>query len=199
MEKNLFDQLSHKYDTPKQLELATIIQEEIRNDIANSTNKTLLDYGCGTGLVSLTFSHSVKHLVLTDASNEMIRLTNQKIIDQGIQNASTHQLNLIEESTDIKADIILVSLLLLHVPNTALILRKLFDVLNTNGQLIIIDFDLNNEINDSRVHNGFDQRELDMLLKKIGFSTTFFHNFHHGKGLFMKKDATLFKAVATKK
>lgn len=199
MEKNLFDQLSHKYDTPKQLELATIIQEEIRNDIANSTNKTLLDYGCGTGLVSLTFSHSVKHLVLTDASNEMIRLTNQKIIDQGIQNASSYQLNLIEESTDIKADIILVSLLLLHVPNTALILRKLFDVLNANGQLIIIDFDLNNEINDSRVHNGFDQIELDMLLKKIGFSTTFFHNFHHGKELFMKKDATLFKAVTTKK
>ncbi|MEG0619219.1 MAG: class I SAM-dependent methyltransferase [Bacilli bacterium] len=198
MEKNLFDQLSHKYDSKKQLELAAIIQEEIRTDIANSTNKTMLDYGCGTGLVSLAFSESVKKLILTDASSEMIRLTNQKIGDLGIQNASTHQLDLIKDTTDIKADIILASLLLLHVPDTTLILSRLFDVLNENGRLIIVDFDLNQHISDPRVHNGFDQEKLAILLKEIGFSNVTSHNFYQGKELFMKKEATLFKAVTSK-
>lgn len=198
MEKNLFDQLSHKYDTKERFELAKIIQNEIRPDIVEHTNKSLLDYGCGTGLVSLDFSKEVKSLILADASSEMLQLTKQKIEQLGLTNATTIQLDLIKEDTDIKVDTIITSLVLLHVPDTSLLLEKLYASLNEGGQLIIVDFDLNEKINDPRVHNGFDQDKLTALLEQTGFNKISSNNFHSGKNLFMKQDATLFKAVASK-
>ncbi len=56
---------------------------------------------------------------------------------------------------DLKADIVLMSLVLLHIPDTKKILQELFNILNDGGKLMIVDFDKNDHISHPKVHNGF--------------------------------------------
>lgn len=47
---------------------------------------------------------------------------------------------------------------------------KLYELLAPGGQLIIVDFDKNEQISHPKVHNGFTQEELNDRLKKLALS-----------------------------
>lgn len=198
MSNELFDGIAKKYDTEKQIELAKIIENEVLKELNEAKDKTLLDYGSGTGLVSLGLVDYVKELFLVDSSKEMTAIATQKITDKQITNAQAICRDLLDEELDLKVDIILVSLVLLHIPNTELILSKLYNQLKPGGQLIIVDFDLNEKINDSRVHNGFEQNDLKGKLLEVGFKDTSSRIFYQGKELFMKQDASLVLTLGSK-
>ena len=92
----------------------------------------------------------------------------------------------------------LLSLVLLHIPDTKKILQELFTILNQDGKLIIIDFDKNDKISHPKVHNGFSHNELKKVLSEVGFKSTSIKTFHHGNGIFMKKDASMFISSSKK-
>lgn len=75
---------------------------------------------------------------------------------------------------------------------------KLYELLAPGGQLIIVDFDKNEQISHPKVHNGFTQEELNDRLKKTGFVSTASHTFHRGEKLFMNKNASLFLSISQK-
>lgn len=196
---NVFDKIAHHYDSPKQLELANSITNEIKTHVGDTSNKLVLDYGCGTGLIGLQIVNDVKEMYFVDPSQEMIHIVDQKIAEMNQTNVKTvigrfsknHTLN-------IKADLIIVSLVLLHVPDTLDLLESLYQALNLGGQLIIIDFDKNEKIYHEKVHNGFVQEELKKQMAEIGFNSVSSQTFHHGKNLFMKQDASMFSLIAEK-
>lgn len=96
----------------------------------------------------------------------MLEVVKVKISRKEIANSKVLYSNFTEETLDLKADIILLSLVLFHFPDTKKILQVLFNILNDGGKLIIIDFDKNNKINHPKVHNGFSHEKL----KRIGRS-----------------------------
>ena len=161
-----------------------------------------MDYGGGTGLVSLALADRFKQLLLVDSSDAMLTIAEDKIKTSGLTNVSSATFDAttesIEQKIDQKVDLILMSLVLLHIPDTRLILEKLYHMLTPNGQLLIIDFDHNDAINHPKVHNGFDHEALMALLEQIGFHSTNIHTFHSGKNLFMNQDASLFFASGKK-
>ena len=85
-----------------------------------------------------------------------------------------------QETTELKADIVLMSLVLLHIPDTEKILQELFNILNKGGKLIIIDFDKNDKINHPKVHNGFSHEELKKRLSEVGFESIEIKTFYQG-------------------
>ena len=191
LSNHLFDELAKKYDTKERIALANIIQKEVEKELEEAQNKILLDYGSGTGLVSLDLASSVEHLYLVDSSEEMTAIAHQKIMQQSLDNVEAICHDLLESNLEVSADIILVSLVMLHIPNTNHILKQLYQQLNPKGKLIIVDFDLNERINDSRVHNGFDKQLLKEQLKEVGFLHLSSDTFYTGEQLFMKEDASL--------
>jgi len=90
------------------------------------------------------------------------------------------------------------SLVLLHIPDTKKILQELFNILNSGGKLIIIDFDKNDEINHPKVHNGFSHEELKRGLTEVGFKSNEIKTFYHGNRIFMKQDASMFISISIK-
>ena len=84
------------------------------------------------------------------------------------------------------------------VYDSHLILTTLFDILNKDGHLIVVDFDKNESIIFDKVHNGFEQNELICLLKQVGFAFAGTHTFYRGQRIFMNKDASLFILDAKK-
>jgi ubiquinone/menaquinone biosynthesis C-methylase UbiE len=198
MEENVFERMAKKYDSPERMALAKIISDRVRLELKETKEKTLLDYGSGTGLVGLALTDLVKQSTLVDSSENMVQIIQEKIDTQDIRHVTAKVLDLTKETLTEKVDIIIVSLVLLHIPDTKKILKKLYHSLNEGGRLILIDFDKNEHVSHPKVHNGFLASDLSELLAQVGFSNSKIENFHHGKNVFMKQDADLFIAISNK-
>lgn len=196
MTENLFDNIAKKYDSEKQINLAKKIQDRVKSELQGTSDKVLLDYGCGTGLISLDLASLVKELYLVDASKEMVEIASQKIKQKDLTNTKALEANLLTMRLPFKADIILISLVLLHVRETKVFLAKLKKQLNIGGELLIVDFDLNEKITDKRVHNGFAKNYLKEVLESVGFTQILSETFYEGEELFMNQAASLCLTVA---
>lgn len=198
MENNPFEQMAKGYDTEDRIELSKVIVKEVKTQLKDSQSKSLLDYGSGTGLVSLELTDLVDSVLLVDSSEQMLDIAKGKIAYNDIQNAKTLCADFTKKVPTVKADIVLMSLVLLHIPETKQVLQQLFTLLNDNGKLIIVDFDKNSKISHPKVHNGFSHSELKELLLEVGFASTTIHTFHYGERIFMNQDASMFLSTSLK-
>ncbi|MGG5339821.1 hypothetical protein IGK01_002294 [Enterococcus sp. AZ080] len=137
-------------------------------------------------------------MIIIDSAAGMLAMADKKIKEAKQANVRTLELDATKDLPAEKADIILLSLVLLHIPETKVILKQLSQMLHPSGKLYIVDFDKNEKIQHPKVHNGFDHEELREQLKLAGFKPLSIETFHHGKNLFMKQDASLFLAIAIK-
>jgi ubiquinone/menaquinone biosynthesis C-methylase UbiE len=198
MENNVFEQMAKRYDTKERIELAKVIVKEVRPELRNSKSKSLIDYGSGTGLISLELSDLVDSILLVDSSEQMLEVAKAKISHNGITNSKVLYSDFTQETPGLKADIVLMSLVLLHIPDTRKILQELFNILNNGGKLIIIDFDKNDKINHPKVHNGFSHEELKKRLSEVGFKSNEIKTFYHGNRIFMNQVASMFLTSSIK-
>ncbi|MGV2942000.1 class I SAM-dependent methyltransferase [Mesobacillus sp. LC4] len=198
MENNVFEQMASRYDTEDRIELAKVIAKEVKQELQKSTTKSLIDYGSGTGLVSLQLSELVDSILLVDSSKQMLDVAEAKISRRGISNAKVLYSDFTKETPQLKADIVLMSLVLLHIPDTEKILQQLFSILNESGELILVDFDKNDQIDHPKVHNGFSHEGLKDILSEVGFDSIEIKTFYHGKKIFMNQDASMFIARSFK-
>lgn len=198
MENNVFEEMAKRYDTEERMELAKVIVKEVRPELQNCQSKSLIDYGSGTGLVSLELSDLIDSILLVDSSEQMLEVAKAKISHKGIANANVLYSDFTQDTPELKADIVLLSLVLLHIPDTKKILQELFTILNHDGKLIIIDFDKNDKINHPKVHNGFSHAKLKERLSEVGFKSIDIKTFHHGNHIFMKQDASMFISSSIK-
>ena len=198
MKKDIFDEMAKRYDSAERIEMANVIAKEVRKELQDSKNKALIDYGSGTGLVSLQLTDVVNSILLVDSSKQMLEIAENKIIYGEVNNAKVLQADFTEETPEIKTDIVFMSLVLLHVPNTKQLLEELFNILNEDGELIIVDFDKNDKVNHPKIHSGFSHKELKQTLLNIGFKSTEMKTFYHGKRIFAKQDASMFISSSIK-
>ncbi|ANZ32505.1 class I SAM-dependent methyltransferase [Staphylococcus carnosus] len=197
MEERIFHRIAHRYDSESQIQLTEKIAKEMRTRMTPAHR--LLDYGCGTGLVGLQFADDVDQLILADAESEMLKIVQQKIVSLDLKNAETMQLNVVEDSLpDIQVDTIIMSLVMLHVPDTQTLLNQLFKLLQPGGQILIADFNQNDKVSHPLIHSGFAHETVKEKMEEVGFNTPSIHTFYQGENLFMNQDASLFLARATK-
>ena len=195
----IFERMALRYDTEERRRNAAVIADAMRRELAGTHGKRALDYGCGTGLVGLALLDLFASMLFVDTSPQMVAQVELKLEAAGATTGSTLCADFTTQPPpDIKVDVILVSQVLLHVKDYALLLRRLYGLLDPGGQLLIVDFDKNERIVSDLVHNGFDQAGLTGLLKEIGFANVSTHTFFHGEKLFMNMDASQFILKATK-
>ncbi|AXF55685.1 class I SAM-dependent methyltransferase [Salicibibacter kimchii] len=198
MENNVFEQMAKKYDTEERIELANVIVKEVRPELQNSRSKSLMDYGSGTGLIGLELSDLVDSVLLVDSSKQMLEVVEEKISRRGIKNSRVVCSDFTKEKPNLKVDIVLMSLVLLHIPDTKKMLQELFNALNNGGELMIIDFDENDKVHHPSVHNGFSHESLKRILSEVGFKSIKMKTFYHGNRIFMNQDASMFIASSTR-
>jgi ubiquinone/menaquinone biosynthesis C-methylase UbiE len=197
--RDIFEQMAGQYDTEERKSIARIAAQEVRGELTNTMHLSALDYGCGTGLLGLELVDMFKTMLFVDTSVQMIAQVERKIEQAHISTAGTLCSDFcMEPPSHVKADYVLMSQVLLHVKDYALLLNRLYHVLNPNGHLIVIDFDANKRIVSDKVHPGFEQSQLMLLLRQIGFASVHAHTFYHGQKMFMKEDASLFLMHAQK-
>lgn len=192
-----FDIIARQYDIPGRIEIAKVIADEIRRHV--TVGKSAIDYGCGTGIVGLELLNIFSNVLFIDASPKMIEIVEEKLERINAENAKAMCLDFeVETPPNLKTDYILVVQTLLHIKDTESILSQLYSLLNTDGHLIIVDFDKTEGIESTEVQHGFGQEELINDILKLGFSKATAHTFYRGEKIFMGKDAGVFLLDAKK-
>ena len=174
-EKRNFDQAAKTWDSNERRQrLADGVFCAIKDNVPIDKNMRALDFGCGTGLVSLKIQPLVREIVCADSSMGMLEVLQSKIRASDLDNIST--LYLPEGELSVISgnyDLIFSSMTLHHINNLEELFLKFGELLAENGYLCLADLDsddgLFHEDNSGVYHNGFDRSELISLLKKCGF------------------------------
>ncbi len=177
MTANFFDEKAREWDQrPRDLEMASIFADRIRQQVPLSTTMDLLEFGCGTGQVSLLLSPSVRRIHLVDTSPGMLKVLQEKIRDRDITNMEL----LCGEIFDLplpegRFDLIYTLMALHHVPTISPLLLHFKRLLKKGGRLCIGDLEPEDGLFHEaviEVHHGFAIPELSLLVEQSGFSVT---------------------------
>jgi len=178
-----FNREASKWDeNPQRRALALSVSRAMINTIKPDYSMNVLEFGCGTGLVTLQIAPLVKHLSAVDTSNEMLVVLQDKIRASGITNIETRCMNLsLSSGSDFPEksfELIYGSMTLHHIDDTAEFLKRISGLLSPGGILAIADLDLEDGLfhddSQEKVHPGFDRGELTALFYNAGLQTRSF-------------------------
>lgn len=185
-----FDQVAATWDEDaNRTRLAHAVAEAIAASVGLAPTLDVLDYGCGTGLLTLALRPHVRSVTGVDTSAGMLAVLDRKVRDGGLTGVTTRRLE--ADSGYAFAgdyDLIVSSMTLHHVADVDALLGRLHGHLRPGGYVALADLDLEDgtfhkpEITDVH-HAGFERGALKARLAQAGFvdladTTAFEHRRH---------------------
>lgn len=172
-----FDKQARTWDQdPMKIERARITAEYCKKAPLRSTRK-LLDFGGGTGLLSLALHDSFDHITIADASSEMLKVARQKIKTAAISNIDITKIETdLSEINDTYSAIITL-MTLHHLPKPDVFFHQASKLLEDEGALMIADLykedgSFHKNIPGFDGHDGFEIESLSEALNDAGFSVS---------------------------
>lgn len=185
-----FNHKAESFDSPKNIFIADLIRQEVEK-IVDFSDKRILDFGGGTGLVTLPLAAQSKSVMLVDISDKMLDQARLKVEKQAIDNVYLLQQDLLTNPLNQLFDIIVVSRVLHHMPNVEKTLAMFRNHLVEDGQLFIADY-VKTDVN----HHGFHLDELEENLSQNGFLPVKSQIIYSAEELFLGNYAELFLTLA---
>jgi len=174
-ERKDFDKEAAQWDANTgRVRLANDVADSIIREVKPTKGMETLDYGCGTGLVTLRLQPFVRSVAGADSSQGMLGVLENKVKTQGLSNVRT-QLVDFERNGKVAGAFHLVvsSMTMHHVKDTAGLFRQWRDILLPGGVLAAADLDSEDGSfhgdNTGVFHLGFDREALKKLLQEAGF------------------------------
>lgn len=170
-----FDQDATQWDEhPGKVKMAADAAAAILCEVTLTGDMEVMDFGCGTGLLGLKLLPQVKSLTGVDSSQGMLAVLHNKIKTLGLINVRAQLLDLASgERPSGRYHLIVSSMTLHHVPDTAALFAEWFDLLHPGGQVAFADLDAEDgsfhNDNTGVFHFGFDRSKLEQLLHEAGF------------------------------
>ena len=173
--KRDFDVESATWDEePRRVTLAKDLFRSISEEVVLTPSMDALDFGCGTGLVTLQLSARVGHVTGVDSSQGMLDVLERKIQSYAIENITTRRVDLdCGDVLDGLYDLVVSTMTLHHIREVMPLLEQFARVLKPGGHLCIADLDIENGEfhgnNEGVFHFGFERQALRESLAKVGF------------------------------
>lgn len=173
--KRDFDAEAAKWDEkPARVQLAGKVAEAIIGQVQLTPAMRVMDFGCGTGLLSEKLQPLVGSITGVDSSAGMLEVFKAKIARDGQTNIQTLLIDPDkDEALTGSYDLIVSSMTLHHIREPKVLLRQLHAVLAPGGVLAIADLDLDggrfHDDNTGVFHFGFDRAALRDLFAETGF------------------------------
>jgi cyclopropane fatty-acyl-phospholipid synthase-like methyltransferase len=171
-----FDQLAASWDTDaSRIRLAEAVADAITRQVEMTPEMKVLDFGCGTGLVTLALRPRVGTVTGADTSAGMLGVLEGKVREQGLGGVKTLLLRL-DDGYALPGDydLIVSSMTLHHVADTERLFARFREHLRPGGWLAIADLDREDgTFHDADTtdvfHQGFDRANLRAMLADLGF------------------------------
>lgn len=170
-----FNKVAATWDEePKRVKLANSIAEAIAQNIPLTTDMDVLDFGCGTGLLTLNLQPQVRSISGVDSSQGMLDMLRAKADNRGLTNVSVHFKDLDKgDLLDGTYHLITSAMTFHHVKDIDLLLENFFKILLPAGYIAIADLDLDegqfHEDSTGVFHNGFERSWLERKFSAAGF------------------------------
>lgn len=161
-------------EAPARIQLAEAVARAILDCIPDPSGMDALDYGCGTGLVTLSLRPHVKSIVGTDSSTGMLEVLEGKIREGGFENISTLLFDIEKDSLpDLRPGLIVSSMVMHHIRKPEALISGLYQMLSPEGFLCIADLDTEEgdfHPDSTDIHHyGFDRSEVESIFSAAGF------------------------------
>lgn len=136
---------------------------------------TALDFGCGTGLLTLELAARAGQVTGLDTSAGMLAELSAKIERAGLTNVDVLQADLAAgDPLPGHYDLIASAMALHHIPDPAVVLKRLLAAAKPGAHLALADLDSEGgAFHDDKAgvyHNGFDRIDLADMLAGLGFT-----------------------------
>jgi ubiquinone/menaquinone biosynthesis C-methylase UbiE len=173
--KRDFDKVAVSWDDePRRVKLACDLAKSIMREVELTLDMDLLDFGCGTGLISFHLQPPVRSLRGVDTSSGMLEVFQVKLKERGITNVSTVLLDPAKE-TRINGYFHLIAsgMTMHHIADVGVLFKEFYRILLPGGQVCIADLDAEDGSFHSDktgvVHFGFDRPQMASMLASAGF------------------------------
>jgi predicted TPR repeat methyltransferase len=171
-----FDKAAATWDEePRRVQLTRDVAAAIIREVEPTGEMDALDFGCGTGLLTLQLQPHLRSIIGVDTSRGMLDVLERKIRDWRLSNVRTLCRDIVGgERPEGAFHLIVSSMALHHVANLSALFRVFHGLLLSGGILCVADLDKEDgSFHDDPtgvLHFGFDRTEVMELLAAAGFT-----------------------------
>lgn len=180
-----FDAVAAQWDAnPGRVALAQSVARAVRQHVLLRPDMAALDFGAGTGLLSLALLPHVAAITAVDASGQMLRVLDEKLRAAHIQRVHTLLADIASDTLPPTAyDLVVSSMALHHVQDVPQAIRHLRACLRTGGWIALADLDkedgsFHGDNMAGVYHSGFNRSDLCAWLTDSGFTDVAVHDAH---------------------
>ncbi len=175
-EKKDFDKEAGVWDEkPRRTKLAHDIASTLTKEIDLTPEMDIMDFGCGTGLLTLHLHQQVHSVTGVDSSQGMLDQLQTKIREQNLTNITTRHLDL--DKGDVLTGtyhLVVSSMTFHHVQHIRPLLDQFYAVTAPSGIVCVADLDSDDgqfhSDNKGVFHFGFDREKMRRAFLESGFT-----------------------------
>lgn len=173
---NSFDARAQSWDEqPRRVQLAADIFAALEKQIPLRADMAALDYGAGTGLLTLALAPRVRRITAVDSSQGMLEVLAQKARTESLRSVEILRADFTKDPLPPGPyDLVASAMTLHHVADIDALLRTFFSLLGPGGQLALADLDAEDgtfhDSNAGIFHFGFDREAFSKQLGAAGFT-----------------------------
>nr|VFJ54146.1 MAG: Methyltransferase domain-containing protein [Candidatus Kentron sp. DK] len=170
-----FDKEAPSWDgNPVKIKLANDVFHALSGAGILTPEMDILDFGCGTGLLTIQLRPLVRSITGVDNSRGMLDVFDAKIASRKLDGINTALIDLDEgHALPGRYDVVLSCMTLHHIKETAALLRQFHEIIAPGGYLAIADLDPDNgqfhSDNTGIFHFGFSRTALREVFTEAGF------------------------------
>jgi len=173
--KRNFDQEATNWDqVPGRVKVAQDISRSMIRELTLTPDMDVLDFGCGTGLLTFALQPFVNSITGVDSSQGMLDVFRKKAKEQNLQNVKAEFVDL--EKGDVMRGsfhLIVSSMTLHHIKNITPLFKQFHSLLLPSGELAVADLEPDSgqfhSNNEGVFHFGFDRKILYQMFTDTGF------------------------------
>ena len=165
---------------PGRVQMAQTIADAMITALKPKGNELVMDYGSGTGNIALRILPRVHRIIAVDSSKGMLDVLQKKLSHDRITTVEIREWSIGQDPALLpRFDIIVSSMTMHHIRDTAGTARALYTMLLHGGSIAIADLDSDNgefhETPGIAEHDGIDRKYLQQVFEQEGFVSVRFH------------------------
>jgi len=165
---------------PGRVQMAQTIADAMITALKPNGTELVMDYGTGTGNIALRILPHVHRIIAVDSSKGMLDVLQEKLSHDRITTVEIRKWSIGQDPALLPLfDIIVSSMTMHHVNDTAQAVKAFHDLLLTGGRIAIADLDSDNgefhETPGIAEHDGIDRKYLQRVFEQAGFFSVQFH------------------------